>query len=164
MSTTTQPPVKQPEPKPETKPAEGLDAAFAEMQKKFAGKDINPYDLDDPLAQQKYLIAKGWRPLGNPRFEFTRWQSPRAVFKETKKEVPVEAMAFQGWDDNVKPPQRIYKMKPVMIKDKYQQQVPVKQTQITFPTRPYLMNEAMEIQVGWDREEQEAKVKTQAVA
>jgi len=135
--------------------AHDLQAAFEATRAKFAAEDINPYDLNDPLAQQKYLIARGWRPLGDPRHEYTRWQSPRAVFQETKATVLKTAPHFKGWDENEKPAKPLYKDEPVMVKNKFGQAEQVKQTVVTYPTAPYLLCQAMEIQVGWEREAQE---------
>lgn len=156
------PPVKAPEPAkteatkvPTT--AADLDAAFEEMRKKYAGEKLNPYDLSQPLAMQKWLISLGWRPLGDISSPWTAWEDPEGVKQEKQEYVVKKDLHFRGWDESTKPAKAIYEMGPVMRKDKFGQQQPTKQLHVTFPTPTYTASRAVEITIGRIRAAQETK-------
>ena len=110
--------------------------------------EVNPFDLNTPFAASRWLMSKGWEPMGDPQSPFCEWWDPTRSEKESTVMVEVFAPHVTGYDDKKFP---IYEMKAVMVEDAHKRKVPVKQPRVTPPGHPYSTNKAMQIQLSRDK-------------
>lgn len=113
------------------------------------GAKAGPFD---PFSQPiEYLTAAGWKPLGIPSWESTRWQDPEASTEEKWEDVAIMTTGPDPRDPKKRIPV------PVMADDGYGQKRPVYQKRVTNPQDPVPMERALRTQIGRDQEAQKAK-------
>ena len=140
----------------QAQPAAPSTAAGASQTLDNSPAVIDPFNIDDPLACPRWLLSKGWKPLGNPRSDYTRWLAPWHSDKVKVSKRKVIAPHFNGYNEKK---EMTFADKPVMVKNEFGQMVEAEQVVITPADREYTVSEAVRRQMERDQLEAEKTAK-----
>lgn len=104
------------------------------------GEDSSVYDF---ATSGEFLLARDWKPQGNPVWPECRWLDPQAPSRNSEEKIPV---TYRDREGNVVPLLRDAGRQP------HKDLQPVYQVQKTFKSKPVTTQEALEIQLAREKQ------------